>query len=605
MLTPWGEEVDPAAPWPEHPRPRLVRDGWVSLNGWWDHTVRPTSAPAPVDRADHDAGIVVPYSPEAALSRSGRVGRPLGTGETLYYRRTVVVPQELRTDDRRLLLHLGAVDQTCVVAVDGREVGRHDGGFWPFTIDVTDALVRGYGELTVAVTDPTESGTGARGKQRRDAGWIWYPAQSGIWQSVWLEAVPRTYVTDVEVLPIPDLADPARTVVEVTVHSNAPARARVRIGDTEVDGPTSLPLRVPLPHARLWSPEDPHLYDVDVSLAPPTGLADRVTSYVGVRTIGVGADPDDPAGPVRFLLNGRVQPMVGVLDQGYWPDGLLTPPSDAALEADVRAVRELGFTVLRKHVKVEPQRFYHHCDRLGVLVWQDLPNGGGRYRHSVTVLPAKRPVRLPDRGRAAYALLGRSEAAGRAAFERDLRRTVDLLAGHPSVVTWTVFNEGWGQFDARRLTALLQRLDPTRPVCPVSGWHDQGGRERRALGQVRSLHVYLRPVRLSRRLRRRERARGRAVVLGEYGGFHLAVPGHVPASGEEPFGYRSVADEAELADALATLEREEIGPARAAGVAATFYTQLTDVAAEVNGLLTWDRRVRKVARYPGPPTDPA
>ncbi|MDP3967573.1 MAG: glycoside hydrolase family 2 TIM barrel-domain containing protein [Nocardioides sp.] len=600
MLTPWGRDLDPDDPWPEHPRPQLVRDSWVSLNGWWDHAVRPADAPAPDGQEDHDGPIVVPFSPEAVLSRAGREGRPLRPDEVLHYRRRVVVPQRLRTSGHRLLLHFGAVDQTCVVAVDAREVGRHDGGFWPFTIDVTTALVRGFGELTVTVTDPTEHGTGARGKQRLEPGRIWYPAQSGIWQSVWLESVPAVHVTGVRCDPLLDLDDPAGTAVRITVETSRPSTARVRVGgdgreSVEVVVPSGAPVEVALPHARLWSPEDPHLYDVEVVLDPDGDHdGDRVTSYVGIREVRVAPDG---AGVPRILLNGAAYPMVGVLDQGYWPDGLLTPPSDAALVHDITAAQELGFTVLRKHVKIEPLRFYHHCDQLGMLVWQDLVNGGGRYRSSLTELPGLRPVRVPDRGPWVQDLLGRGDAEGRADFERDLVRTVDLLRGSPSVVLWTIFNEGWGQYDARRLTGLLRDLDPSRPVSPASGWHDQGGSGPAEHGEVCSLHVYGRAVAPSARLLRRERERGRAVVLGEYGGFQLVVPGH--HEGTESFGYREIASTEELEAALESLERDEVLPARGAGVAGTVYTQLTDVAGELNGLLTWDRAVQKVARFPG------
>lgn len=602
MLTQWGRDLDPEDPWPEHPRPQLVRDGaWSTLNGWWDFAVRPTGEPA-LAPEEYDGHIVVPFSPETALSRSGRDGRPLRPDETLHYRRRVVVPQQLRRPDHRLLLHLGAVDQSCVVRVDGDEVGRHDGGFWPFTLDVTDAFVRGFGDLTLEVADPTDTGPGARGKQRLCPGEIWYPAQSGIWQTVWLEAVPQVHVVGIDLTPLVDPDDPARTAVRVTVRSSAPATAVVRVGESTVRARTGVPVDVPLPHARLWSPADPFCYDVLVHLEDPDDtdgrVLDEVRSYVGMRTIAVAPPPQDPDGAPVFWLNGRVQPMVGVLDQGYWPDGLLTPPSDEALLHDLHAVRDLGFTMLRKHVKIEPLRFYHHCDRLGILVWQDLVNGGGRYRSSVTQLPGLRPVRLADRGPRRHALFGREDAAGRDAFERDLERTVALLASSPSVVVWVLFNEGWGQFDTRRLTGRLHDLDPTRPIVPASGWHDQGGAGPAEYGHVRSLHVYGRPVRVNPRMLRTERERGRALVIGEYGGHQLVVPGH--HVGTEAFGYHAVTSPEELAQTLARAEREELGPARERGVAATVYTQLTDVAGELNGLLTWDRAVRKVERYPVP-----
>ncbi|WP_306825447.1 glycoside hydrolase family 2 protein [Nocardioides massiliensis] len=596
-MTRWGRDLDPDNPWPEHPRPQLVRDAWSTLNGWWDFAVRRSDEPAPASPEEYDGAIVVPFSPETALSRSGREGRPLQPDETLHYRRRVVVPQHVHRGDSRLLLHFGAVDQSCVVRVDGVEVGRHDGGFWPFTIDVSEAFVRGFGELTVSVTDPTDTGPGARGKQRLEPGEIWYPAQSGIWQTVWFEAVPAVHVTGVDFEPVVDSGDPDRTRVRVTVRSNASATAVVRVGESTVRVETGSPVDVPLPHARLWSPHDPFCYDVLVHLEDDKGrTVDEVRSYLGMRSIEVRPPAGEPGGVPTFWLNGRAQPMIGVLDQGYWPDGLLTPPSDDALVHDLETVRDLGFTMLRKHVKIEPLRFYHHCDRLGLLVWQDLVNGGGRYRSSVTQLPGIRPVRLRDRGPRMRAVFGRADADGREVFERDLARTVALLGSSPSVVVWVLFNEGWGQYDTRRLTGRLRALDPTRPIVPVSGWHDQGGDGPAEHGEVRSLHVYGKPVRVNARMARAERERGRALAIGEYGGLHLPVDGHRVDG--EVFGYQAVEDADELAAELARLERDELGPARRAGVAASVYTQLTDVAGELNGLLTWDREVRKVERYP-------
>jgi hypothetical protein len=332
---------------------------------------------------------------------------------------------------------------------------------------------------------------------------------------------------------------------------------------------------VPDPHP--WTPDDPHLYDLEVSCGD-----DTVTSYAAMRSFGVGSDD---RGRRRFLLNGEPILHLGVLDQGYWPDGLLTPPSDEAMVHDIATMKSLGFTMLRKHVKVEPLRWYHHCDRLGMLVWQDMVNGGGRYRHLIANLPATRPIRISDRH---HKLYFRDDADARAEFRDEVQRTVALLHNAPSVAVWVPFNEGWGQFDANEIADEVKALDPTRLVSHVSGWIDQGGSD------IRSFHSYLRPFRLPGRWRGllRRRSEKRVDALTEYGGYSLKVPGHDWSTRE--FGYRHFETDAELAAGFVALHREEIEPAVGAGLAATVYTQLSDVEDELNGLLTWDREVLKI-----------
>lgn len=569
MLTRWGREVDLDRPWPEHPRPQLQRrTPWLGLDGRWEHAVTDSDA-AP---ATWPGSIVVPYSPETRLSG---VGRQLQPDEWLWYRRRFVPPAA--PPGGRVLLHLGAVDQRCTVWVDGHEVGEHVGGYLPFTLDVTDALAPGDGdhEVVLRVRDLSETGHHARGKQRLDRGTIWYTAQSGVWQSVWLEAVPASYVAELRLVP-----DLAAGTLRVTVVPGgpgpAPARASVtvRAGDRVVARDDVRPGRrtaLPLPDARRWSPDDPFLHDVEVGLGD-----DRVTSYAGMRSVGVGTSP---AGHRRLLLNGEPFPMVGVLDQGYWPESLLTPPSDAAVVAELERVKDLGFTVVRKHAKVEPLRWYHHCDRLGLLVWQDMVNGGGP-QPSFTSQRAGDRRRVPDR---LHRLYGRRDRSGRREFLAEVDATVDLLVCAPSVVVWTLFNEGWGQFDANAVARRVRRRDPSRLVVQASGWVDQGG------GDLRSHHCYLEPFTMPRR--QRGRAGRRPVVLGEHGGFSLAVPGHTAA--ERPYGYRRLDDAAALEAAYAELADAMTVEARA-GLAATVWTQLTDVEDEDNGLWTWDREVLKV-----------
>ena len=561
LTTRWGRALDLENVLPDYPRPQLVRDSYLNLNGWWDYAITPPWAPPPTS---YDGRILVPFSPEAPLST---VDRQLQPSERLTYRRDIKVPDGFVPSEGRLLLHFGAVDQTCQVRIDGIEVGRNAGGYLPFTCDVTTVLAAGSGELVVDVRDLSDGQQHASGKQRLHQGGIWYTAQSGIWQTVWLEAVPKVYVEGLSL--IPHLDDDS---VEVTVHAAQDAQALVRIADVETTVDVNTPTRIPIDDVRPWTPDDPYLYDVEVTLGD-----DHVTSYVGMRSFGVGTDE---RGVPRLLLNGRPFLPVGVLDQGYWPDGLLTAPSDDALVHDITTMKRLGFTMLRKHLKIEPLRWYHHCDRLGMLVWQDLANGGGRYRTWAVTWPARFPIRLDDtRWRAP---LGRADQDGRNGFERELRRTVDHLRNVTSLMTWVPFNEGWGQFDATRIADDLRALDPTRLVDHASGWHDQGG------GDLRSVHDYANHPRLPRG------ADSRPTVLSEYGGRWLSVAGHVH---DDELGYGYGYGRKKTAEDLAasfTALHDHLARLVAAGMSACVYTQLSDVEDELNGLLTYDREVCKL-----------
>ncbi|KRA24446.1 glycosyl hydrolase family 2 [Microbacterium sp. Root61] len=580
LLTPWGESLDREAPLPEYPRPQLVREGWQNLNGPWRYAVTPFAASDPVAVADPlkapsewSGEIVVPFSPETVLSGTGwtDAGRRLHADETLWYRRSFRLAPVPAT--HRVLLHFGAVDQSAVVAVDGVRVGGHTGGYTPFTLDITDALAADdTHELTVAVRDVTDASWLSRGKQSSKRGGIWYTPQSGIWQTVWLEVVPRVAVD--RLVLVPDLDG-----VEVTVvseHAAPGTVAAVRIsGAGEVAASVSVAVgeaaRIAIPGARRWSPEDPFLYDIEVTLGE-----DRVRSYTGLRTVGMAPDAH---GVPRLTLNGEPYLHVGLLDQGYWPDGGYTAPSDAALEYDVRLAKDLGYNMLRKHIKIEPLRWYHHCDRLGILVWQDVVNGGGVYNPLVVSAPAIASPVLDDRKHRRF---GRADAAGRGAYRVELVETIEHLRSVPSVVLWVPFNEGWGQFDAAAIAAEVRTLDPTRPIDHASGWHDQGA------GDLHSLHVYFRAF----RVKNAWSSDPRALALTEYGGYSLVVPGH--EWGERVFGYKKFTSAGDLETAFVRLHDREIAPAVARGLAAIVYTQLSDVEDEVNGLVTYDRRVVKI-----------
>ncbi|MGB9375375.1 MAG: sugar-binding domain-containing protein [Jiangellales bacterium] len=575
LLTPWGEALDRDCPLPEYPRPQLQRDSFVCLNGPWEYAIT-SSLNQP---AAYAGTILVPFSPESALSGVGHVLQP---DEVLHYRRSFRLPAGLVAHwDDRVLLHFGAVDQWCRVEVNGHVVGEHTSGYLPFTLDVTSALVKGLNDLRVVVRDPSDTGLGSRGKQRLARGGIWYTPQSGIWQTVWLESVPALYIDRLAV--VPDLEAGA---VDVSVHVVDRRRRTTRDDQTctvtvRADGarvasgrgPSGQPIRVVVPHPREWSPEDPYLYDLEISVG-----RDRVRSYAGLRSFALGRDAD---GTPRLMLNGRPYFHAGVLDQGYWSDGLYTAPSDEALKHDVATVKRLGFTMIRKHIKIEPLRWYYHCDRLGILVWQDMVNGGGQYRAPVVTAPALGPINLSD---SRYELFARSDASGRRDWLHEMRDTVEHLRSVVSLAMWVPFNEGWGQFDAAWVAGQVRRLDPTRTVDHASGWHDQGA------GDLTSKHVYFRPFRLPRR---RARTGHRAIALTEYGGYSLHVAEH--SASAEAFGYRRYSSADDLAAAFTSLHTEQVVPAIARGLAATVYTQLSDVEDETNGLLTYDRRVQKMS----------
>ncbi|MFC9558549.1 glycoside hydrolase family 2 protein [Agromyces sp. NPDC056965] len=581
LLTEWGEQLDREHPLPEYPRPQLARGSYLNLNGVWRYAITPEGetpdGSAASDGYDgYDGEIVVPFSPESVLSG---VGRQLQPDETLHYRRTFHLDEGFAPAGGRILLHFGAVDQRCTVEVNGIVVGEHVGGYLPFTIDITDAVgERGQGadhELLVRVTDPSDTTEYSRGKQKLDRGGIWYTAQSGIWQTVWIEAVPAAWIARLEYE-----ADPARGELTVTVHAAGAAieqLATVRVaadGVPVAEGRTAAghPLVLTIAEPKSWTPEHPFLYDIEVEYGD-----DRVVSYAGLRSFGVGPDS---AGLPRLLLNGEPYFHAGVLDQGYWSDGLYTPPSDAAMVHDIRSMKELGFTMLRKHIKVEPLRWYHHADRLGMLVWQDAVNGGGRYDPVVITAPVLTPLRLDDHR---YRAFGRTDASARAHWRQELRDMVEHLHGVVSIAVWVPFNEGWGQFDAAEVTAELRALDPSRSIDHASGWHDQG------VGDLTSLHVYFRRFRVPRR---RPATAHRALVVSEYGGYSQRLPEHSVTPRE--FGYKRFGDRDSLAAAFVRLHEEEIIPTLPRGLAAIVYTQLSDVEDESNGLLSYDRRVVKL-----------
>ena len=565
-------------PLAEYPRPAMRRDSCEILNGPWQYAITQT-AEYP---AAWQGSILVPYSPEAPASG---VNRTLQPGQWLHYHRLFAPPAG---EGGRVLLHFGAVDYACAVQVNGHLAGGHRGGYWPFTLDITDLLNgTGRNSLWVAVQDPTGHGTQARGKQTLKPGGMFYPAQSGIWQTVWLERVPDNYIQTLTVTPDYD----ARTVT-VRVHTAKPGGAvnlwaMVRAGGVtiaedwgsdEADQDGEVTLNIPEEHFFPWSPDTPFLYDLTVGTNQGEEAEfDTVHSYFALRKWSCAPDAH---GVLRFCLNDKPILLNGLLDQGYWPEGLYTPPSDAAVERELSEVKALGFNLLRKHAKIEPQRWYYHCDRLGLIVWQDIVNGGSAYNlWFVTYLTnVLQPLlrRFPD-GKAAYSLLSRAKPAGREEYAHELADTVQALRCHPCIACWVPFNEGWGQFDAGKAVQALRALDGTRLVDEASGWFDQGG------GDVHSLHNYFYPLRI--------RPQKRTVALSEYGGIAWPMPGHEPL--RKTYGYGTAKDRQELTARYKKLQLKTVLPQLEKGLSALVYTQLTDVEDEVNGLFTYDRAAVK------------
>ena len=546
----WGRIDEDQLPLNQYPRPQFMRPDWMNLNGRWEYGVTPQDQIP----EELEGSILVPFSPEAPLSGADRVPR---AGEKAWYARSFRLPEGFFKG--RLLLHFGAVDQICQVYINGHLAGEHTGGYTPFTLDITQYIRKtGENRLQVSAEDRTELGTGIYGKQSTTPGGIWYTAQSGIWQTVWLESVPKEYIPELRITADPEeervfLEIPDGGGTECAVFA---AGKRIYTGSFSPEGKAE----IPLPGCTLWTPENPFLYDILLKRGD-----DLVKSYFAMRSVRREGN--------RLLLNGKPIRISGLLDQGYWPDGLYTAPSDEAMIFDIETAKEMGFNLLRKHVKIEPLRWYYHCDRLGMLVWQDIPNGGDSYSPFWTRdLPLGLGIQLKDRK---YGRFGRKYVPGRIRFEQELEEIVHTLQACPSVIAWTLFNEGWGQFDTRRLTERLRELDPTRLIDSASGWHDQG------CGDFCSRHVYFRKLKF--------RGDDRIGAITECGGYGLELNKGKGGS----FSYRKAKDQADLEKQLTRLYRDELLPLKQKGLICCIYTQLTDVEQECNGLLTADRETIK------------
>ena len=531
-----------------YPRPQLQRDSFVSLDGCWDFAVASHGAKPRFDRT-----IRVPFPPQSALSG---IGECFGDDTELLYRRRFSLPEGF--DRGRILLHIGAADQKAEVHLNGHLLGTHVGGYLPFSFDITEQLRKeGENELCIRVTDHLDDHILPWGKQKHKRGGMWYTPVSGIWQSVWMESVPETYVKELHIQANETGACiTAAGVTEGMVVVTTPEGltcAKMREGKAQIT------LHAP----RLWSPEDPYLYRFRLICGE-----DTVHSYFACRTVTVG----EVNGTPHLLLNGKPYFFHGLLDQGYFPDGIFTPAHPSRYEKDILLAKSLGFNTLRKHIKIEPQQFYYDCDRLGMIVFQDMVNNGAYSFLRDTALPTLGLKRRNDKN------IHRDPRC-RAAFLNTMEETVKALANHPCICYWTIFNEGWGQFDGDAAYSMLRQWDTTRPIDTASGWFEVRNSD------VESPHVYFKPVKC--------RPAKKPLVLSEFGGYSLSIANHVATPGQV-YGYRRFTDESTFREALLELYRNEILPAVRAGLSGAIYTQLTDVEDEVNGLVTYDRKHVKV-----------
>lgn len=591
ILSRWEKQVTPENAWREYPRPQFVRQQWQNLNGMWEYAITPKTAPQPTSFTGQ---ILVPFCLESTLSKANK---SLTDDQRLWYRKQVSVPRDWA--GQRVLLHFGAVDYECNLWVNGGLVGSHTGGSDAFSFDITDYLKDGQNQLLLGVTDPTSTGEQPRGKQLMNPNSIWYTPVSGIWQTVWMEPVPKqTYIEEVKLTPEVDsgrvrvdvlLDKPANnytTAVRVTAldGSQAVATTLVRAGRTAY-----LNLRNP----KLWSPDSPFLYNFRtelVTVTDPFGDTPRnrrprqdeamrtafasatvtgnpldvVTGYFAMRKIAVGQGP--VANQPVLLLNNKFVFQNGPLDQGWWPGGLLTPPSDEAMTFEIDFLKKSGFNMLRKHIKVEPDRYYYLCDKLGILVWQDMPSG---FLEGQNEAPGDQsePIR---------------RSKGKEQFELELRRMMNRLHNHPSIVTWVVHNEGWGQYDNPRLSDWVKGLDPSRVVNAVSGWNDRGA------GDFYDIHTYEEEPKAP------EPKTDRVVVIGEFGGIGWPMEGHLWNPEMRNWGYQTYQSAEDVQKAYRKKYAKIVEYYQKQALSAAVYTQTTDVEGEVNGLLTYDREVIKI-----------
>lgn len=575
LQTQWYDDVTTETPWNEYPRPQMVRKDWKCLNGLWDYAIRPKKV-TKIER--FDGKILVPYPIESALSR---VKKPLSPTQHLWYRKTFSVPEDWV--GHKVLLHFGGVDWKTIVVVNGVEVGTHIGGYNPFSFDITTALdLKNENEIIVKVYDPTDKERIPAGKQKRKPLVVFYTPNSGIWQTVWIEAVPQIYINKLKLTPNIDSSE-----INVNIKTNIGEQVqkfstRVKIlgeGVTVAEKEDSVksPLNIKIPQPQLWSPENPYLYDLEIELLNQGQTLDKVKSYFGMRKFSLEKDEN---GKYRFYLNNKPYFMMGTLDQGYWPDGIYTAPTDEALRWDIEMTKKFGFNMIRKHIKVEPLRWYYHCDKLGMIVWQDMPSPSFSPKYFLLKWSA-RILKFKVEDSKKYRRVGLKDPRYRKYLEKELKEMIDTHYNVPSIAIWVPFNEMWGQFDAKRIGDWTIKYDPTRLVDHTSGFFDQGG------SHFISKHNYADTFKMP------ENSGNRGVVLSETGGYTMKIPEH-SWNPKKKFGYKTFNSKEQLHSAFENMVDNVLTPAITDGLSGVVYTQTTDVEIEYNGLITYDRKILKM-----------
>lgn len=568
LKTPWTDLVNPQAPLPEYPRPQLVRPMWQNLNGSWDYAILPKGS---LPETGFAGKITVPFPVESYLSG---VQKDVGPDNELWYERDFDL--SLDRKGKRVLLHFGASDWETEVWINGISAGKHQGGYDAFTFDITDQLNKGQNQtIRVRVWDPSDSGPQPRGKQVKEPKSIWYTPVTGIWQTVWLEAVQERYISGV--FSLTDWENGMQVFHPLVSGSSEGLEVEVvvsELGKTvgSFKGKANAPLPVKIPSAKSWSPDSPFLYEVTLRLTEGKKLLEEVKSYAAYRDVRMAKDQN---GHQRIFLNGKPLFQFGPLDQGWWPDGLYTAPSDEALLFDIQKTKEMGFNMIRKHVKVEPARWYYHADQIGMLVWQDMPSGdmGNRWEVRPGVIrEGVEKVRTPE-----------SEAI----FKTEWKEIINEFRFFPSIVVWVPFNEAWGQFKTSEIVQLTRELDPSRLINSASGGNFEMDGSAVA-GDILDLHNYPDPVMPDPKLFGEKSI----LVLGEFGGLGLPLEGHTWQQ-KNNWGYQSFSSAEELKARYTSLI-EDLASYIPRGLAAAVYTQTTDVEIETNGLMTYDRQVIKI-----------
>lgn len=573
LLTRWGKNLDKNLPLNDYPRPQLKRDSFINLNGEWNYAIYDEYKKF----AGYQGKIIVPFSPECILSGVEKIVEP---SDILYYQKIF----KFKRTNHRALLHFGAVDYECKVLLNGKLVGEHKGGYTPFTFDVTPYILDGENDLRLEVKDPTQTGTQARGKQTFKRGGIWYTPQSGIWQTVWIEEVCEGYIESIKLTP-----DIDNDELQIEIKYNGPADAEMAaialekgtvMNGCKLENGKGI---IKLADYECWSPENPVLYDLKIVAGN-----DHVESYFGMRKFSVGEDEN---GTPRFMLNNKPYFFNGLLDQGYWSDGMYTAPHDDALIYDIQTMKDLGFNTLRKHIKIEPLRWYYHCDRLGMIVWQDMINGGGAYNFlAIGTLPffgmlfSNKKIGHVNDSNKHFRFYARTDEKGREEYFKDSEEMIDLLYNVPSLALWTPFNESWGQFESAKACEFYRKKDPTRLIDHASGWADQGA------GDVNSFHIYFTPFWFPKY----NKNDNRPIALTEFGGYSIQPKGHM-YNKSKFFGYRKYYDQEKFDDAIRNLyENRILNCIKNKGLSAIIYTEVSDVEDECNGLLSYDREVIKI-----------